>query len=94
MVATSSGCGERHPGRCLRRAFTTGPTGGSPAKPVGTVCIALASRDPQSPRDFATSQIQVRTFKFPGDRDFIRDRSAKMALAMLRFHLLNKPMPF
>jgi nicotinamide-nucleotide amidase len=35
----------------------------------------------------------ARTFQFPGDRDTVRDRAAKMALSMLRFHLLGKPMP-
>ncbi|MGB7157994.1 MAG: competence/damage-inducible protein A [Tepidisphaeraceae bacterium] len=61
-----------------------GPEGGTPDKPLGTVCIALAS-------DEGTT---ARTFRFPGDRDFIRDRSAKMALTMLRFRLLGKAMPF
>jgi PncC family amidohydrolase len=61
-----------------------GPGGGTPAKPVGTVCIALAT--PQS--------TLARTFTFFGDRDMIRDRSAKMALTLLRFHLLGKTMPF
>jgi nicotinamide-nucleotide amidase len=61
-----------------------GPDGGSPDKPIGTVCIALA-------RDEGTV---ARTFVFPGDRDFIRDRSAKMALTMLRYEMLGKKMPF
>ncbi len=61
-----------------------GPTGGTPTKPVGTVCIALASMQ----------EMQSRTFNFPGDREMIRDRSAKMALSMLRFHLLGKSLPF
>jgi nicotinamide-nucleotide amidase len=61
-----------------------GPGGGTDAKPVGTVCIALASG----------AGTTARTFHFPGDREMIRDRSAKMALSMLRFHLLGKPMPF
>jgi len=65
-----------------------GPTGGTPTKPVGTVCIALATVDGSAP------QVHARTFLFPGDRDMIRDRSAKMALTMLRFHLLGKPLPF
>jgi nicotinamide-nucleotide amidase len=61
-----------------------GPGGGTLTKPVGTVCIALAS--PQ--------RVQVRTFVFSGDREMIRDRSAKMALTLLRFQLLGKPVPF
>jgi nicotinamide-nucleotide amidase len=62
-----------------------GPTGGSPAKPLGTVCIALAFDDNDSPA--------ARTFLFPGDREWVRDRAAKMALTMLRYHLLGKPLP-
>lgn len=62
-----------------------GPTGGSPSKPVGTVCIALAFDDNDPP--------VARTFQFPGDREWVRDRSAKMALTMLRYHLLGKPLP-
>jgi nicotinamide-nucleotide amidase len=61
-----------------------GPDGGTPAKPVGTVCIALAS----------PNGTEARAFLFPGDREFIRDRSAKMALTMLRYQLLGVKMPF
>ena len=61
-----------------------GPEGGTPQKPVGTVCIALATHN----------SVTSRTFLFPGDREMIRDRSAKMALTMLRYHLLGKPVPF
>jgi nicotinamide-nucleotide amidase len=61
-----------------------GPTGGSPAKPVGMVCIGLADEN----------SVKARTFNFPGDREWVRDRAAKMALTMLRYQLLGKPMPF
>lgn len=61
-----------------------GPDGGTPAKPVGTVCIALA--------DEAGSD--ARTFNFPGDREWVRDRSAKMALGLLRYRLLGVRAPF
>jgi nicotinamide-nucleotide amidase len=61
-----------------------GPDGGTPAKPVGTVCIALAG----------PVGVQVRTFIFSGDREMVRDRSAKMALTLLRFQLLGKTVPF
>jgi nicotinamide-nucleotide amidase len=61
-----------------------GPTGGTPAKPVGMVCIALAHDE----------GVIVRTFNFPGDREWVRDRAAKMALTMLRYHLLGKALPF
>jgi nicotinamide-nucleotide amidase len=61
-----------------------GPDGGTAQKPVGTVCVALADSD----------NVKARTFLFPGDREMIRDRSAKMALTLLRVHLLGKPLPF
>jgi nicotinamide-nucleotide amidase len=68
-----------------------GPDGGTPAKPVGTVCIALASN---SGLNTQHSEPFSRTFHLTGDREMIRDRSAKMALTILRFHLLGKPLPF
>ena len=61
-----------------------GPDGGTPQKPVGTVCLALAD----------AKDVSTRTFNFPGDREMVRDRSAKMALTMLRYHLLGRKMPF
>jgi len=68
-----------------------GPDGGTAEKPVGTVWIALASDHPSQPRVGSTA---TRRFLFPGDREMIRDRSAKMALTLLRFHLLGQRLPF
>ena len=50
-----------------------GPTGGSAAKPVGTVVIAVAYQEST-----------VRTFVFPGDREFVRRHSTAAALDMTR----------
>jgi nicotinamide-nucleotide amidase len=61
-----------------------GPGGGMPEKPVGTVWIGLA----------AGGKTSARMFHLAGDREMIRDRAAKMALTILRYHLLGKPMPF
>lgn len=60
-----------------------GPDGGTPDKPVGMVCIALAG----------PHGCDSHTFHFAGDREMVRDRSAKTALHLLRFHLLNQPLP-
>jgi nicotinamide-nucleotide amidase len=68
-----------------------GPEGGTPEKPVGTVCIALAHLKAGAGD---AVEAHARTFIFPGDREMIRDRTAKMALTMLRYHLLGKPVPF
>ncbi len=57
-----------------------GPSGGSPDKEVGSVFIAHARRD---------AAVSVRRFRFPGDRETVRDRSAKWALQMLRWALLE-----
>lgn len=61
-----------------------GPDGGTASKPVGTVCIGLDH----------SGGTWTRTFRFPGDREWIRDRSAKMALTILRYHLINETIPF
>ena len=53
-------------------------------KPVGTVCFAFAGPDGTT----------SRTFVFPGDREMIRDRSAKMALTLLRFAANGRALPF
>jgi nicotinamide-nucleotide amidase len=56
-----------------------GPLGGSPEKPVGTVCIAAVVGE--------TSR--VRTFRFPGGRELVRMLSANAALDMVRRMLLG-----
>jgi nicotinamide-nucleotide amidase len=55
-----------------------GPGGGSEAKPVGTVHVALAGAD---------GSVHHRV-RFPGDRERIRWQSAQFALDMLRRRLL------
>jgi len=71
----------RHSGATYALSTTgiAGPEGGRPDKPVGTVFIGLAGPD----------RVIARRFEFPGDRDIIRDRTAKSALQMLRFELLG-----
>ena len=89
-----------------------GPAGGTAEKPIGMVCIGLATHGLDQAtalvgaRDTAKSRADAadapagqrfamaRTFRFVGDRDLIRHRSAMMALAMLRYHLLGVQMPF
>jgi nicotinamide-nucleotide amidase len=70
-----------------------GPGGGSATKPVGTVCIALAT-GPKNVFTPGADQVQVRTYNFPGDREWVRDRSAKAALNLLRYHLLGESVPY
>jgi nicotinamide-nucleotide amidase len=68
-----------------------GPDGGSPTKPVGTVCLALAFPRPDEPKE---SNVLVRTVHLVGDREMVRDRAAKSALTLLRYKLLDQPSPF
>lgn len=58
-----------------------GPTGGTPTKPVGMVCIGVATED----------GTVVRTFRFPGNRELVKTFSAFTALDMVRRVLLNVP---
>ena len=56
-----------------------GPGGGTEAKPVGTVWIALDFR----------GEAQSRRFVMVGDRAEVRHRSAQAALEMLRRRLVT-----
>jgi nicotinamide-nucleotide amidase len=58
-----------------------GPTGGTPEKPVGLVCIALAWEGGDVAREY----------RLHGGRELIKYRAAQMALEMLRRHLLGVP---
>lgn len=67
-----------------------GPGGGSPTKPVGTVCIAVAWPGP------GASQLHIASFTrvFPGDREAVRVRAGQAALAALYRRLdLDKEQP-
>ena len=66
-----------------------GPGGGTEDKPVGTVWIGMGMRSESSTDRIDTSAICLR---LNGDREAIRDRSAKSALQLLRFHLMDQPL--
>ncbi len=62
-----------------------GPGGGSDEKPVGTVWIAHA---------WSTAEgrgVEARLFHFPGDREIVRVRSVRAALAMLNLRVKGEP---
>lgn len=59
-----------------------GPSGGTPAKPVGLVWTAV----------FLNDVVRSRSFVFPGDRAEIRERAAQMGLALL-YEMLVTPSP-
>jgi nicotinamide-nucleotide amidase len=56
-----------------------GPGGGTPEKPVGMVCVSVAS---------GASRIE-RTLQLPGDRATVRDRTTTAVMHLLRRLLLN-----
>ena len=58
-----------------------GPTGGTDSKPVGMVCISVAT----------AAEVMVRTFKFPGNRELVKTFAAFTALDMVRRVLLQSP---
>jgi nicotinamide-nucleotide amidase len=58
-----------------------GPDGGTPDKPVGTVCVCLAGADGEP--------LIERRVKLPGDRAAVRDRTTTLAMHLLRRALLE-----
>ena len=68
----------------LSTSGVAGPGGGTDAKPVGTVWVGLAWREG------GAVHAQRYLTNLAGDRATIRDRSAKCALQLLRFHLIGQ----
>jgi nicotinamide-nucleotide amidase len=58
-----------------------GPDGGTPEKPVGTVCIAAV----------VAEETRVRTFRFVGGREMVKFQASQAALDMVRRILLAGP---
>jgi nicotinamide-nucleotide amidase len=58
-----------------------GPDGGTPDKPVGTVCIALSADD----------QSFTRRYQFRGTRDWVKLITSQVALDWLRRYALGLP---
>ncbi|MBL8745167.1 MAG: CinA family nicotinamide mononucleotide deamidase-related protein [Phycisphaerae bacterium] len=86
LRAAESAGGAHH---ALAVTGIAGPGGGSDAKPTGTVFIARASAGDGA----AGGSVEVRRFLISGSRADVRDRSTKLALMMLRFHLLGLDVP-
>lgn len=60
-----------------------GPSGGSPEKPVGTVCFAWAAKD---------GGCEAQTCHFAGDRGTVREQSVRHALSGLLQRLAASPL--
>ncbi|HXE39653.1 MAG TPA: CinA family protein [Azonexus sp.] len=60
-----------------------GPSGGSPEKPVGTVCFAWAAKD---------GGCEAQTCHFAGDRGAVREQSVRHALSGLLQRLAASPL--
>ena len=61
-----------------------GPTGGNPAKPVGTVCFAWGLPTDGGPTIGAeTAWVKVQTCRFEGDRAAVRQATLTHALGQL-----------
>jgi len=89
-LAMARGGLERTSGATDALAITgvAGPGGGSVAKPVGTVFVARASRE-------GTREVscECRRLLITGGREDVRGRASRLALAMLRWHVLGETVP-
>ena len=80
--ALAAGAAERF-GASLGIGITgiAGPDGGTPDKPVGTVCVCVA--------DAGGAVVIERAMRLPGDRAAVRDRTTTLAMHLLRRALLE-----
>jgi nicotinamide-nucleotide amidase len=79
MVAGALGAS--HAQVTLAVSGVAGPSGGTPEKPVGTVCFAWALEG---------VPVRAETVRFPGDREAVRRQSVLHALGVL-LEMLEKP---
>ena len=79
--AMARGCREAF-GAGMSAAVTgiAGPSGGSPEKPVGLVYVAVAD----------AGGVEVREFRFRGEREVVRRRAVNAALALLILRLRGR----
>jgi len=61
-----------------------GPGGGTPEKPVGTVCFSVMLGPPGD-----QARTQTRTLRLPGNRSDVRERSTTVAMHLLRRMLIG-----
>lgn len=89
-LAMARGGLERTSGATDALAITgvAGPGGGSVAKPVGTVFVARASR-----AGGGEVSSECRRLLITGGREDVRGRASRLALAMLRWHVLGETVP-
>jgi len=70
-VGVPAGVAKSAAGVAVSITGVAGPTGGSPEKPVGTVCFGWASRD---------GSVHTERMQFDGDRESVRAQSVVHAL--------------
>jgi PncC family amidohydrolase len=68
-------------GLAISTTGIAGPTGGTPEKPVGTVCLGLASED----------GVVTRRYQLWGTRDWVKLLASQLALDWMRRHALGLP---